>query len=131
MAVIGDEQIIEAVVIVISDSHGGGPAGALQPGFRRDIGEGAVAVVLVEPVRCSRWVALKTRAVENEQIKPTVIVVVYKRDATPDHLDDVALAFCGAVDYRLCQSRLLRNICEVRQKRTTGWLTARLRLDTT
>ena len=51
--------------------------------------------------------ALQPRAAEHEQIEPAVVVVIEKRDAAADDLDDVALAVDAAVDDRLGQAGLL------------------------
>ena len=46
VAPVGDEQIVEAVVVVVADATGLPPAGMGQPGLRGDVGERAVAVVV-------------------------------------------------------------------------------------
>ena len=50
VAVVGDEQIVEPVVVVVADGDRRGPAGARQAGLVRHIRERAVAIVLVEAI---------------------------------------------------------------------------------
>src|SRR4051794_9128303 len=47
-AEVGDEEVVVAVVVEVADAAGLAPAGMGQPGFSRDVGEGAVAVVMKE-----------------------------------------------------------------------------------
>ena len=69
VAVVGDKQIIEPVVVVVTNCHGRGPARPDQAGLCRDVRERAVAVVLVQPVGRARRRALQPRAVQHEQIR--------------------------------------------------------------
>ena len=48
LAEIGDEQIVETVVVVVADADALSPAGMNEAGFGGDIGEGAIAIVLEE-----------------------------------------------------------------------------------
>ena len=48
VAVVGDEEVVEAVVIVVADGDRGCPPGPQQSGFLGDIGERAVAIVFVK-----------------------------------------------------------------------------------
>ena len=50
LAPVGDEQIVESVVVVVANSDARRPAGAEQAGLLRHVGERAVAVVLVQAV---------------------------------------------------------------------------------
>ena len=47
---VGDEQVELAVVVVVEDGHVAAPAQPLQAGLLGHVGEGAVAVVVVEDV---------------------------------------------------------------------------------
>ncbi len=82
LAVVGDEEVVEAVVVVVADGHRGRPTRALQSSFGRDVGERAVAIVLVEAVGGTGGRAFQAGAAENEQIHPSIVVVV---DETPRH----------------------------------------------
>ena len=107
VAVVGHKQIVEPVVVVVAHGDGRGPAGADEAGLRRDVGKRAVAVVLVQAVGRARRRALQAGAVEHEQIRPPVVVVVDERDAAADDFDDVALRLDAAVDDRIGQAGLL------------------------
>ena len=79
LAPVGDEQVFEAVVVVVADADAVGPAGTNQPGLRRDIGESAVAIVLVEAVGGAFRSGFEARAAENEDVEPAVVIVVARR----------------------------------------------------
>src|SRR5215468_7302821 len=48
MAPIGEEQVVPAIVVIITDTYAHAPAGALQAGLLGNVCKSAVAVVLVE-----------------------------------------------------------------------------------
>ena len=48
LAVIGDEEIVAAVVVVVADADALSPAGVTEAGFGGDVGEGSVAIVFEE-----------------------------------------------------------------------------------
>ena len=50
LAPVGDEEILEAVIVIVADGDRRRPAGTKQPRFFGDIRECAVAIVFVEPV---------------------------------------------------------------------------------
>ncbi len=129
MTVVGDEQIVEPVVVVVADGDGRRPAGAGQAGLPRHIRERAVAVVLVEAICRLRRRAFETGAAQHEQIEPAVVVVVEERHSAAHDFDDVALAVDAAIDDRVGQSRLRRDIGEARVERAPRRLASRLRLD--
>ena len=81
LAVVGDEEIVEAVVVVVADGHRRGPARSRQPGLLGHVGEGAVAVVLVEAIGRARRRAFEARAAQHEDVEPAVVVVVEERHA--------------------------------------------------
>ena len=125
----GDEQVVEAVVVVVADRHRRRPAGARQPRLRRDVGERAVAVVLVEAIRGFGRRVLEAGAAQHQDVHPAVVVVVEEGDAAPDDLDDVALRVDAAVDARLRQPGFLRDVGEAGIEGAAGRLAPRLRLD--
>ncbi len=45
---VGDEEIVETVVVVVADANALPPAGMNQAGFRGDVGESAVAIIFEE-----------------------------------------------------------------------------------
>ena len=65
--VIGDEEIFVPIIVIVSDADSVGPAAAHQSGLRRDIGERAVAIVLVKAVGRIRWLAIQPLAAQAER----------------------------------------------------------------
>ncbi len=100
LAEVGDEQIFEAVVVVVADADALSPAGVRHAGLRGDVGEGAVAIVL-EQMRggfLSGREAFQTRAVHQENIQPAVVVVVVESDAAAGGLQQIFVLVLAAVD---------------------------------
>src|SRR6185437_10551383 len=131
VAVIRNEQIVKAVVIVIADGNTGCPTRARQSGFRCRVSESAVSIVLVQAVRDARRITLQACTVENEQIHPAIVVVIDEGDASPNYLDDVTLGIETTVHSRFGQARLFRGISEMSVKGSSRRLAARLRLHST
>src|SRR2546425_7861309 len=75
-AVVGDVQIFEAVVVVITDAHALAPTGVSQTGLCGDVGERAVMIVVIEMARRSFTGSrgFESRPIHNENIRPAVIV---------------------------------------------------------
>ena len=104
VAVVGDEEIVKSVVVVVADCHRRGPSGVRQARLLGHIGERAVAIVLVKPVGSAGWSIFEARAAQNQEIEPAVVVVVEKRHAAADDLDDVALGVDAPIDHRRGQT---------------------------
>ena len=81
-ASVGDEQIVEAVVVVVADANPVRPPGAHEPGILGDVGERAVPIVLVKAVRRDLAVgnAAPPRTVQQEDVEPAVMVIVVESD---------------------------------------------------
>jgi hypothetical protein len=86
---------------IVAHGHSGCPTCANQTGLGGDIGERAVAVVLVETIRGAWRGAFETGAVKNEQVHPAIVVIVDERHSTSDDFDDVVLGVHAAVNNRL------------------------------
>src|SRR5256885_1323600 len=75
------EQIVPSVVVEVTHAHAGLPTGAGQAGFRRDIGECSIAVVLVK-MRGGRLSYgprfAQAGSIGQIDIEPAVMVVVEK-----------------------------------------------------
>jgi hypothetical protein len=95
------------------------------------VGEGSVAVVFVEPVIGVIRRMIETRATQDEDIQPAVIIVIDKGHAAAHSFDDVILAGNAAVDHRCTQAGLLGDIHEAGSPGQSRGLTARERLHTT
>src|SRR5204863_9488411 len=79
----GDEAVVVAVVVVIADAGALAPSGRGDARLRGDVLERAIALVAIE-VRGRlrpRRKSLQRRAVDEEQIEPSVVVVIDHRDA--------------------------------------------------
>ena len=126
MTVAGDEQVVEAIIVVVTHGDARCPPGPCQPGFFGHVRKRAVTIVLVQAIRRPWRRARQTSAVQNEQVEPAIVVVVEKRDPAPDDLDDVALRVLAAVHSRLGETRGFGDVGEAGEKRTSGGLSARL-----
>jgi len=104
LPVIGEEEILPTVVVIIAHAHALGPSGIGEPGFGGDVGEGAVAIIVVEPVTGAGRSSDERAPSENEDIHPAVVVVVEKGAAGGHGFDDVGKAVGLAVDDRLCEA---------------------------
>ena len=92
LAVIGDEDVIETVIVKISDAGALAPPGGSEAGFARDIGERAVAVIAVEMADRLRFCWLRElRAVYQEYVGEVIAIVIDKRYAAAVHFENVFL----------------------------------------
>ena len=92
LAVVGDEQVVVAIVVVVADAAGLSPAGAdFEPGTFGDIGEGAVAIIFEETAM--RFLALRETfeapAVDEEEIEPAVVVVIVEGQAAAGGFEEI------------------------------------------
>ena len=110
------EQIIPAIIVVVAYANPGLPASACQPGFLRDVGKGAISVVLVKTrsrLLASRPLLVQPCSIRQVNVQPAVVVVVEKCDATALGFDDVALAIRASPYVGSGKSGLARNIDEL------------------
>ncbi len=122
----GDEEIVEAVVVVVADATGLAPAGVRQPGLRRDVGERAVAVVVKEVARGPVGAdgRIEAGGVHQEDVEPAVAIVVEERGAAAHLLEQELLVGRAARDVlRLQQARGRRDVRE--EHRRAGVLASR------
>jgi hypothetical protein len=77
-AEVGNEEIVEAVVVVVADADGLSPAGMNQASLYGDVGEGAVAIIFVQAIGglLARGKAFQARAVHQKNIEPAIVVVI-------------------------------------------------------
>src|SRR5882762_3181027 len=95
MAVVSNVKIVPAIVVVIAHAHALAPARSNEPGVLGHVGKGAVVIVVVEMIRgrvLSRW-TLQSGPIDEENIRPAVIVVIEDCHASACCLDDVLLGF--------------------------------------
>ncbi len=99
IAPIGDEQVVQAVVIVIADAAALAPASARHAGFDRHVGERAVAIILEQAAHRSVVlgpIGLKACAVHEENIQPAVMIVVVERHAAAGGFQQIAVVALGS-----------------------------------
>src|SRR5579884_689394 len=121
----GDEDIFKAVVIEIADSYSIGVAGVKQTSILRDVGEGAVAIVFIEPVRGISGRIAPTRTGQDEEIHPAVVVVIDEGGPAAHGLDNVIGAVRMAGNNDFFQAGLRGDVGEARVKREAGRFAAR------
>ena len=95
------EQVVPSIVVVVSNADAGLPAGAGKSGFVGYVGEGSVAVVLVQMRPGGlpgRPVFAEARSIGQINIEPAVVVVIEERDPAALGFDDVALVIDRAPD---------------------------------
>src|SRR4029077_9899939 len=83
LAEVGDEEIVEAVVVVIADADGLPPAGMNEARLSGDVGESTVAIIFVQAIGglLAGRKAFQTRAIHQENIEPAIVVVIVEGDA--------------------------------------------------
>ena len=99
-AVIGNVKIFPAVVVVIADANALAPSGAEQAALPNDIGKGAIMIVVVEMAGrgFDGGKAFEGGAVNDEDVRPAVIVVIKDGDARSGGFNDVLLGVGAAED---------------------------------
>jgi len=97
-AEVRNEEIVEAVVVVVADAGSLAPAGMEQAGFGSDVGEGAVAIVLEQMIDglLTGGKAFEARAVDEKNVEPAVVVVVVESHAAAGSLEEVFVLVLAA-----------------------------------
>src|SRR5437764_3578352 len=126
MSPVGDKQILEPVVVVVTDTHSAGPARFEQPRFLGDVCECAVAVVLIEAIARTFGSVRQANSREDKNVEPTVVVVVQKCTAAAGYLDDIVLAVNAAVNRDVTQTSSCRDVLEARAEWQSGKFSSRL-----
>jgi len=101
-----DEQVYPSVVVVITRADPLAPARQCDVSLLRHIGEGSIAIVVVE-VASGLLVlrkALQSSSVDQEDVWPPVVVVVEERSTAAGSFDDVFLRTLAAILCPGCQS---------------------------
>ena len=117
LAVAGDEEVVEAIVVVIADADTHGPARLAEAGFLGDVGEGAVAVVLVESIAGPGRNAVQAATGEQENIHPSIVVVVDEGAAGAHDFEDVGGLFVLPVEGGVGESGGGAHVNEARKRR--------------
>lgn len=124
IAPITDEEIFMPVVVIVAGAHALAPTGPRHACLRRNVGERAVAVVLVEAadrLLTFRERGLKTRAVYKEQVEPAVIIVIKEGDAAAGGFEQKLVLLFGSKDRFRIETGFARYIDELDAKRKAGY----------
>jgi hypothetical protein len=119
LAVVTDEEIVPAVVVVVADAAALAPSAVSKACFGRDIGEGAIPVIF-EEVRngfLSLGKAFEARAVDEEDVDPVVVVVVEESYPTACGFEQISVLVFAAVDGFGVEAGLAGYIDEIDTKR--------------
>ena len=114
-AEVGDEEIGVAVVVVVGRADALAPSRARHAGLLRDVLElqpPEVAIEVAGRFR-ARPVAIQSRPVREEEIHPSVAVVVQRGHSAARRLEDVLLRALAAGDVRRGEAGLGRHVAEV------------------
>ena len=126
LAVVGEEQVGPAVVVVITGAYARCPSGAPQARGLGHILESPVSLVAIQAVggrgagSVRDFLArafLQPCAAERQRIEPPVVVVIDERHARAVGLDDEPLAIDAAIDHRVPKTRALGDIGELHAPR--------------
>src|SRR5262249_22018190 len=88
MAIVGDEQVAQAVVVVVAHANSLPPPGVRQAGFRRDVFELEIAEIAIKMV-ASLIAAFERRPAFQKDIGSPVLVDTKNRGAAARGFDDV------------------------------------------
>ena len=107
---------------LLADAHALAPSRGIESSFRCNVRKRAVVIVVIEVIRHSavRIRRFERRSVDDENVRPSVIVVIENRDARAGGFDNVFLCVPTAKDDRRGEARLLGYVCEV-SNRIRGW----------
>src|SRR5580692_4430764 len=113
-SVVGDIEIFTAVVVVIADADALAPAGVREAGFFCDIGESTVVIVVIEMAGGRfRGGGIEAGAVNDEDVRPAVVVVVEDGDAGSGGFDDVFLGVHAAENDRIGKAGFFGDVGEM------------------
>src|SRR5260370_2097123 len=121
-AEVGNEEIVEAVVLVLADAHGLSPAGMNEASLRGDIREGGVAIIFVQAIGglLASGKAFQARAVHQKNIEPAIVVGIVESDATTGGLQQIFVFMLAAKNRFGVEASFLRNVDEVDAERRGG-----------
>ena len=122
LAVVGDEDGLMAVVVLIGNGDALRPALTDEAGFFGDVCKRAVAVVFVEAIRCVRGDrrGVEAAAVENENVEPAVVIVIEECNAAAGGFEDIVGAVSAAEDDGMGEAGLRGDISELREPGNAG-----------
>src|SRR5580658_3920192 len=115
LPVVGDEEIVVAIVIVVADAAGLSPASAdVEAGTFGDIGESAVAIIFEEAAVgfFALGESLEAPPVHKEDVEPAIVVVVIEGEAAASGFEKIFVFTDAAEDGFDVEARAFDDIDE-------------------
>src|SRR5260370_24340040 len=122
LAVVGDVEIFPPVVVVISHAHSLPPSGRDQARPRGNVRKGSIMIIVIEVVGgcLIRREALQSCTVHNEDVGPSVVVIIENRDATSCCLENIFLGVDSAKNSWRGQASFFADVSKFNNRR--WWL---------
>src|SRR5262249_15174861 len=98
-----DEQIGEAVVVEIAGAHTLAPARLVETGVAGHVAEGSISLIMIQMAAWS--LAIETSAVDEENVRITVVVKIENSCAVAGHFENIFLGALAAIDVRRGEAR--------------------------
>src|SRR5213080_1321951 len=100
LAKVACEEILKAVVVVVTNANALSPAGVGYASLQSNVGECAVSIIFEE---MGRWLlalgeTFQARSVHQENVEPAVVVVIIKSNAAASGLKQIFVLVLVAVD---------------------------------
>src|SRR5262249_23824194 len=116
IAPVGDQQVIPAVIVVISRAYAVPPTGVRDTGLIGHVSERPVAVVFVETADrrlARRPLRFEARPVDEKNIEPPVVIVINECAAAASSLEQELVLALIAEDRLGAQTRFTRHVDEL------------------
>src|SRR5262249_4135680 len=120
IAPVRDEQILPAIVVVVAGANALAPARMRDAGFHRHIGEGAVAIVLIQAADrrlARRPLRFQASAVYQKDVQPAVVVVIEEGASAAGGFQQVFVLALAAEDRFRAQAGLACYVDELHTER--------------
>src|SRR6266481_445503 len=115
LPVVRDVEVFPTIIIVISDADALTPSRGNKTGLHGDIRESPIMIVVIQVVGGGLigWESFQCGAVHNENIRPSIVVIIKDSHARSGRLDDVFLGFYSAKYIYRRQPRFFRDVHEI------------------
>ena len=115
LPVVRDVEILPAIIVIVASANALSPTRRAQAGFHRDVGESAIMIVAIEVIRrpLTRRKSFQRRAVDDENVRPAIVVVVEDGNPGSGRLNDVFLRVLAAEDNGRSQAGFLGDVDEI------------------
>src|SRR5437667_4780896 len=121
LAVVSNVEVLPAVIVVVPHAYSLPPSARCKPGLHSHVGKSAVVIIAIEMVRrrLARRKSLEGCAVDDENVRPPVVVEIKNCYARSSCFNDVLLCIYPAEDVHHGETGLVGDVLEVRKSR---WL---------